>query len=221
MPESPPRRPARNRVRTVGAVVCHRGRQAGSRRAERSCGRATAVAARGGADATAPGDLGWFWRFGAEATAAAVRTWSRDGRILAVGLLDGPELLRLMIAPDAQRDVEPAQQPVGDVTGPESGVLIEGRAYVEAPTGSRLPHPRARSDVRRRSADTSTDVLRGAAVRFDVPCQRANFSMAAGVTGVKKLTRLPSGSRNSSDRLPQGIVVGSLTKSVTKPVRFW
>jgi hypothetical protein len=50
---------------------------------------------------------------------------------------------------------------------------------------------------------------------------RANFSMAAGVTGVKKLTRLPSGSRNSSDRLPQGIVVGSVTKSVTKPVRFW
>ena len=36
-----------------------------------------------------PGDLGWFWRFGAEATAAAVRTWSRAGRILAVGLLDG------------------------------------------------------------------------------------------------------------------------------------
>lgn len=31
-----------------------------------------------------PGDLGWFWRFGAEATAAAVRTWSRNGRILAV-----------------------------------------------------------------------------------------------------------------------------------------
>ena len=25
-----------------------------------------------------PGDLGWFWRFGAEATAAAVRTWTRD-----------------------------------------------------------------------------------------------------------------------------------------------
>ncbi|WP_371657420.1 hypothetical protein [Streptomyces sp. NBC_00280] len=25
-----------------------------------------------------PGDLGWFWRFGAEATATAVRTWSRN-----------------------------------------------------------------------------------------------------------------------------------------------
>ncbi len=42
-----------------------------------------------------PGDLGWFWRFGAEATAAVVRTWSRDGQILAVGLTDGPKLLRL------------------------------------------------------------------------------------------------------------------------------
>src|SRR5687768_12348738 len=53
-----------------------------------------------------PGDLGWFWRFGAEATAAAARTWSRGGQILAVGLLDDPELrlLRLTIAPDAQRD---------------------------------------------------------------------------------------------------------------------
>jgi hypothetical protein len=48
-----------------------------------------------------PGDLGWFWRFGAEATAAAVRTWSRDGQILAVGLLDDPKVLRLTIAPDA------------------------------------------------------------------------------------------------------------------------
>jgi hypothetical protein len=45
--------------------------------------------------------------------------------------------------------------------------------------------------------------------------------MAAGVTGVKKLTRLPSQSRNSSDRLPQGIVVGSLTNSVPRPARFW
>ena len=50
--------------------------------------------------------------------------------------------------------------------------------------------------------------------------QRANFSMAAGVTGVKKLTRLPSGSRSRSDRLPQGIVVGSVTKSSTKAARF-
>lgn len=83
-----------------------------------------------------PGDLGWFWRFGAEATATAVRTWSRDRQILAVGLLDGPELLRLTIAPDAHRDEELAQQLVEDVTEPERGVLIEGRVNVEAPTGA-------------------------------------------------------------------------------------
>lgn len=80
-----------------------------------------------------PGDLGWFWRFGAAATAAAVRTWSRDGRILAVGLLDGPGLLRMTIAPDARRDDELAQHLVQDMTQPARGLLPEGRANVETP----------------------------------------------------------------------------------------
>jgi ribosomal protein S18 acetylase RimI-like enzyme len=83
-----------------------------------------------------PGDLGWFWRFGAEATAAAVRTWSRGGRILAVGLLDGSELLRLTMAPDAHQDEELARHLVEDVSEPERGVLKEGKAYVEAPKGA-------------------------------------------------------------------------------------
>jgi GNAT superfamily N-acetyltransferase len=83
-----------------------------------------------------PGDLGWFWRFGAEATAAAVRTWSRDGRILAIGLLDEARLLRLTIAPDAQRDEELSQRLAEDVTEPERGVLTKGKVYVESPTGA-------------------------------------------------------------------------------------
>jgi GNAT superfamily N-acetyltransferase len=83
-----------------------------------------------------PGDLGWFWRFGAEATAAAVRTWSRDGQILAVGMLDDPTLLRLTIAPAAARDEELAQQLVADVSEPERGVLIEGKVNIEAPMGA-------------------------------------------------------------------------------------
>ncbi len=83
-----------------------------------------------------PGDLGWFWRFGAEATAAAVRTWCRDGRILAVGLLDGPGLLRLTIAPDARRDEELARQLVEDVTEPERGVLPAGKVCLDAPMGA-------------------------------------------------------------------------------------
>lgn len=87
-----------------------------------------------------PGDLGWFWRFGADATAEAVRTWSRGGQILAIGLLDGPRLLRLTIAPDAQRDEEVAQQLVADLTQPEHGVLGEGKVYVEAPMDALVQH---------------------------------------------------------------------------------
>ncbi len=85
-----------------------------------------------------PGDLGWFWRFGAEATAAAVRTWSRDGQILAVGLLDGPTLLRLTTSPDARRDEELALQLVADVSAPERGVLPAGKVSVETPNGALL-----------------------------------------------------------------------------------
>ncbi|WP_229869079.1 GNAT family N-acetyltransferase [Streptomyces inusitatus] len=85
-----------------------------------------------------PGDLGWFWRTGPEATAEAVRTWSRDGRILAVGLLDGPGLLRLAIAPDALRDEETARRMAGDITAPERGVLPGGAADIESPTGALL-----------------------------------------------------------------------------------
>jgi len=83
-----------------------------------------------------PGDLGWYWRFGAEQTAAATRTWSRDGEIVAIGMLDDPELLRLAIAPEVQRDEELAHQVAEDVSAPERGVLIEGKVYVEAPMGA-------------------------------------------------------------------------------------
>lgn len=83
-----------------------------------------------------PGDLGWHWQFGAAATAAAVRTWSRDGQILAIGLLDGPELVRLTTAPQSQRNVELAQQLVADLADPERGVLPAGKVSVEAPVGA-------------------------------------------------------------------------------------
>ena len=82
-----------------------------------------------------PGDLGWYWRFGAAATAAAVRTWSRDGQLLAVGLLDGAALVRLAIAPAAKHDEELARHLAADVTDPERGVLPPGSASVEARFG--------------------------------------------------------------------------------------
>ncbi|MCC5576147.1 GNAT family N-acetyltransferase [Microtetraspora sp. AC03309] len=83
-----------------------------------------------------PGDVGWFWRFGAKRTAEATRTWSRGGEVLAVGLLDGAELLRLAFAPEALRDEELAQRVAEDVSAPEHGVLLEGKVYVEAPVGA-------------------------------------------------------------------------------------
>ncbi|ROS44795.1 acetyltransferase (GNAT) family protein [Amycolatopsis thermoflava] len=83
-----------------------------------------------------PGDLGWFWRFGADATAAAVRTWSRDGRIVAVGLLDEPGLLRLTVAPDLRRDEELARRLADDLTRPERGVLPAGEVFLETPPGA-------------------------------------------------------------------------------------
>ena len=69
-----------------------------------------------------PGDVGWFWRFGGSETAAAVRTWSRDGRVLALGLLD-PPVLRVGIDPAADDDAELARAMLADVSVPERGVL--------------------------------------------------------------------------------------------------
>ena len=83
-----------------------------------------------------PGDLGWFWRFGAEATAAATRVWRRDGEIVAVGMLDEPDWLRMAIAPELQRDDALARRIVEDVSTPETGVLIEGKVAVETPMGA-------------------------------------------------------------------------------------
>ncbi|HEY1180640.1 MAG TPA: GNAT family N-acetyltransferase [Phytomonospora sp.] len=81
------------------------------------------------------GDIGWNHRFGAAETAAAVRTWSRDGRILAVGMQDSPTLVRMTAAPDAFRDEELARRLVEDLSLPERGVLPAGAVSIEAPLG--------------------------------------------------------------------------------------
>ncbi len=79
-----------------------------------------------------PGDVGWYSTRGAEATADALRTWSRDGRLLALGLLDGPSLLRLAVAPEGVHDAELAEQIAGDLADARLGVLPAGSASVEA-----------------------------------------------------------------------------------------
>ena len=80
-----------------------------------------------------PGDLGWYSMRGAEATAGALRAWARDGELLALGLLDGPDaLLRLAVDPDVRDDEPIARQLCSDITDPARGVLPDGEASVEA-----------------------------------------------------------------------------------------
>ncbi len=79
-----------------------------------------------------PGDVGWKWRFGRAATTATLRTWSNDGQVLAIGMLDAPRLLRLAIRPESRDDGELAGQMVSDISEPGRGVLPRGEASVEA-----------------------------------------------------------------------------------------
>lgn len=83
-----------------------------------------------------PGDIGWFgWR-GDEVTAAALRTWWRDGRLVAAGLLDGPGLLRLAVTPSAMTDRDLGDAMAGDIAHEDGRALPAGEADVEAPAGA-------------------------------------------------------------------------------------
>lgn len=79
-----------------------------------------------------PGDLGWHSLVGAERTAADLRVWSRNGKMVALGMLDGPEVLRIAMDPTAHDDDELAQQIGSDLNHPDSGVLAAREAAVEA-----------------------------------------------------------------------------------------
>lgn len=85
-----------------------------------------------------PGDLGWHWQFGAAVLAATVRTWTRGGKILAVGFLDSPDVLRMTVAPEVWSENELARDVVSDLSEPERGVLPAGKVSVEVPDGTRV-----------------------------------------------------------------------------------
>jgi ribosomal protein S18 acetylase RimI-like enzyme len=85
-----------------------------------------------------PGDLGWFWRHGSQAVAATLRTWSRDGQLLAIGFLDGQDVLRMTVAPQVWREDELADRVVADASEPQRGVLPAGKVSVETPDGTRV-----------------------------------------------------------------------------------
>ncbi|GAA4517896.1 GNAT family N-acetyltransferase [Brevibacterium yomogidense] len=79
-----------------------------------------------------PGDIGWFWRFGTRVIAESLRVWRRNGRIEAVGLLDGAALLRLGVSPEVREDPVFLWRLASDVMRPDRGVLPAGGVAVEA-----------------------------------------------------------------------------------------
>jgi ribosomal protein S18 acetylase RimI-like enzyme len=70
--------------------------------------------------------------------AAQLRTWSRDGQLLAIGFLDGQDVLRMTVAPQVWREDELAERVVADASEPQRGVLPAGTVSVETPDGTRV-----------------------------------------------------------------------------------
>ncbi|MGO1226210.1 MAG: GNAT family N-acetyltransferase [Brachybacterium sp.] len=79
-----------------------------------------------------PGDLGWHHLRGAEAATAHLRLWHREDRLVALGLLDGPDLVRTAVDPALAADEELARSMAEALARPEHAVLPEGQAFVEA-----------------------------------------------------------------------------------------
>lgn len=85
-----------------------------------------------------PGDLGWAWRSGASAVAAALRIWTDRGDIVAIGFLDGPTVFRMTVAPERWSDDEVARRVLDDLSDVGGPVSADDALSVEVPTTTRL-----------------------------------------------------------------------------------
>lgn len=85
-----------------------------------------------------PGDVAWNLRLGAEATASTLRTWHRDEHLVAVGFLDGSQLVRFGLDPALVDDIGLAEAISADLRAPDRGVLAAGAASVEIVAGTAL-----------------------------------------------------------------------------------
>lgn len=81
-----------------------------------------------------PGDLGWAWRHGATSVAAALRVWSDDGVVVAIGFLDGPSVLRMTVAPERSADPGVARVISEGLSRADDERFPAGALSVEVPT---------------------------------------------------------------------------------------
>ena len=79
-----------------------------------------------------PGDVGWYAMRGMEAAAQGLRAWADRESIYAIGLLDGPNLIRMALHPDFV-DIQPlAEQIHADLSSAENQIFPAESASIEA-----------------------------------------------------------------------------------------
>lgn len=114
-----------------------------------------------------PGDLGWYSLRGSAATAAATRAWSDGDTIVAIALLDGPDLLRFAVDPARCQDASLASRIAADVDDPTSGVFEPGSTTIEARGAAALAEELARRGWL--PDDPWTPLRRNLAAHVEVP----------------------------------------------------
>lgn len=79
-----------------------------------------------------PGDVGWYAMRGLNSTARSLRVWADREAIYALGLLDGPDLIRMAVHPDFL-DIQPlAEQIYADLASPANRIFPSASASIEA-----------------------------------------------------------------------------------------
>ena len=79
-----------------------------------------------------PGDLGWHSSVGPEQMAKDLRVWTLEGVPIAMGMLDGSEVLRMAIDPSLANDKNVADRLAHNLNEPDSGLFTGGEAIIEA-----------------------------------------------------------------------------------------
>ncbi|WP_270241002.1 GNAT family N-acetyltransferase [Kocuria marina] len=85
-----------------------------------------------------PGDLGWHSSVGPEQMARDLRVWELDGEAVALGMLDGPEVLRIAVSPELNQDQALAQRIADNLNENAVDFFTGQEAIVEARGASAL-----------------------------------------------------------------------------------